>query len=76
VLIVIGLPLKPFGWFAYFSWGRTREYLTTHTMPLTTDTDLKELRDLIIGLREKVRVGFDQVDIKFAQAGTGRHQDI
>jgi hypothetical protein len=67
VLIVIGLPLKPLGWFTYFSWGRIREYLT---MPSTTDTDLKELRDLIIGLCEEVRVGFAQVDIKFVQVET------
>jgi hypothetical protein len=39
-------------------------------MPPTTETDLKELRDLIIGLREEVRVGFAQVDIKFAQVET------
>jgi porphobilinogen deaminase len=39
-------------------------------MPPTTDTDLKELRELIIGLREEVRVGFAQVDIKFAQVET------
>jgi hypothetical protein len=28
VLVVIGLPLKPYGWFACFSWGRIREYPT------------------------------------------------
>jgi hypothetical protein len=39
-------------------------------MPPTTDIDLKEVRDLIIGLREEVRVGFAQVDIKFAQVDT------
>jgi hypothetical protein len=39
-------------------------------MPPTTETDIKELRDLIIGLREEVRVGFAQVDIKFAQVDT------
>jgi hypothetical protein len=39
-------------------------------MPSTTETDLKELRDLIIGLRQEVRVGFAQVDIKFAQVET------
>jgi hypothetical protein len=37
---------------------------------MTTDTDLKELRDLIIGLREEVRVSFAQVDIKLAQVET------
>jgi hypothetical protein len=31
---------------------------------------LKELRDLIIGLREEVQVGFAQVDIKLAQVDT------
>jgi hypothetical protein len=39
-------------------------------MPPTTDTDLKEMRDLIIGLREEVRVGFAQVDTKLAQMDT------
>jgi hypothetical protein len=36
-------------------------------MPPTTDTELKELKDLVIGLREEMRVGFAQVDTKFAQ---------
>jgi hypothetical protein len=39
-------------------------------MPPTTDTDLKEMRDLIIGLREEVRVGFAQVGTKLAQMDT------
>ena len=39
-------------------------------MPPTTDIDLKEVRDLIIGLREEVRVGFAQVDTKLAQMDT------
>jgi hypothetical protein len=39
-------------------------------MPPTTDTDLREMRDLIIGLREEVRVGFAQVDTKLAQMDT------
>jgi hypothetical protein len=33
-------------------------------MPPTTDTELKELRDLVIGLREEMRVGFANVDTK------------
>ncbi len=41
-----------------------------------TETDRKEVGDLIIGLREEVRVGFAQVDINFSQAGTDRHQNI
>jgi hypothetical protein len=39
-------------------------------MPPTTDTDLKEMRDLVIGLREEVRVGFAQVGTKLAQMDT------
>jgi hypothetical protein len=36
-------------------------------MPPTTETELKELRDLVIGLREEIRVGFAKVDTKFAE---------
>jgi uncharacterized membrane protein len=36
-------------------------------MPPTTETDIKELRDLVIGLREEIRVGFAKVDTKFAE---------
>ncbi len=51
-------------------WSKIRVCPTSAVMPPTTETDLKELRDLIIGLREEVRVGFAQVDIKFAQVDT------
>jgi hypothetical protein len=37
-------------------------------IPPTTETEIKELRDLVIGLREKIRVGFAKVDTKFAEA--------
>jgi predicted nucleic acid-binding Zn-ribbon protein len=40
------------------------------TMPPITESETKELRDLVIGLREEIRVGFAQVDIKFAQVDT------
>jgi hypothetical protein len=36
-------------------------------MPPTTETEIKELRDLVIGLREEIRVGFAKVDTKFAE---------
>jgi uncharacterized phage infection (PIP) family protein YhgE len=35
-------------------------------MPPTTDTDLKELKDLVISLREEMRVGFAQMDTKLS----------
>jgi hypothetical protein len=63
--VTSSLPMKS------FSWGRMREHpIILATMPPTTETDLKELRDLVIGLREEVRVGFAQVDMKFAQVET------
>jgi chromosome segregation ATPase len=40
------------------------------TMPPITESETRELRDLVIGLREEIRVGFAQVDIKFAQVDT------
>jgi hypothetical protein len=36
-------------------------------MPPTTETEIKDLRDLVIGLREEIRVGFAKVDTKFAE---------
>ena len=36
-------------------------------MALTTETELKEVRDLVIGLREEIRVGFANNDTKFAE---------
>jgi chromosome segregation ATPase len=36
-------------------------------MPPTTETDLKELKDLVVGLREEIRVGFAQMDTKLAE---------
>jgi hypothetical protein len=33
-------------------------------MPPTTETEIKELRDLVIGLREEMRLGFANVDTK------------
>ncbi len=35
-------------------------------MPPTTETEMKELRDLVIGLREEIRVGFAHNDAKLA----------
>jgi hypothetical protein len=36
-------------------------------MPPTTETEIKELRDLVIGLREEIRVGFAKTDTKLAE---------
>jgi hypothetical protein len=36
-------------------------------MPPSTETEIKELRDLVIGLREEMRLGFSNVDTKFAE---------
>ncbi len=36
-------------------------------MPSTTESEIKELRDLVIGLREEIRVGFANNDTKFAE---------
>ena len=36
-------------------------------MTQATDTDIRELKDLITGLREEMRVGFANVDTKFAR---------
>jgi hypothetical protein len=36
-------------------------------MPPTTETEVKELRDLVIGLREEIRVGFAQNDTKLSE---------
>jgi hypothetical protein len=36
-------------------------------MPPTTESEIKELRDLVIGLREEIRVGFANNDTKFAE---------
>jgi hypothetical protein len=36
-------------------------------MPPTTETETKELRDLVIGLREEIRVGFANNNTKFAE---------
>jgi hypothetical protein len=36
-------------------------------MPPTTETEIKELRDLVIGLWEEIRLGFANVDTKFAE---------
>jgi uncharacterized protein YpuA (DUF1002 family) len=35
-------------------------------MPPTTETDIQELKDLVLGLREEMRIGFTEVkgDIK------------
>lgn len=36
-------------------------------MPPTTETEIKELRDLVIGLRKEIRVGFAQNDTKLSE---------
>jgi hypothetical protein len=36
-------------------------------MPPITETEIKELRDLVIGLREEIRVGFAQNDTKLSE---------
>jgi hypothetical protein len=36
-------------------------------MPPTTESEIKELRDLVIGLREEIRVGFANNNTKFAE---------
>jgi hypothetical protein len=36
-------------------------------MPPTTETEIKELRDLVIGLGEEIRVGFAKVDTKLTE---------
>jgi hypothetical protein len=36
-------------------------------MPPTTETEIKELRDLFIGFREEIRVGFANIDTRFAE---------
>jgi hypothetical protein len=37
------------------------------TMSPTTETEIKEIRDLVIGLREEIRVGFANNNTKFAE---------
>jgi hypothetical protein len=36
-------------------------------MPPSTETETKELRDLVIGLREEIRVGFANTNTKFVE---------
>jgi predicted lipoprotein len=36
-------------------------------MPPITETEIKELRDLVVGLREEIRVGFANNNTKFAE---------
>jgi hypothetical protein len=36
-------------------------------MPPTTETEVKELRDLVIGLWEEIRVGFAKTDTKLVE---------
>jgi hypothetical protein len=36
-------------------------------MPPTTETEIKELRDLVIGLREEMRMGFASTDTKLVE---------
>jgi hypothetical protein len=45
-----------------------KAYLTILAAMLpTAETEIKEIRDLVIGLREEIRVGFAQVNTKFAE---------
>jgi hypothetical protein len=36
-------------------------------MSPSTETEIKEIRDLVIGLREEIRVGFANTNTKFAE---------
>jgi hypothetical protein len=36
-------------------------------MAVTTDTEVRELRELILSLREEMRIGFAQMDTKFIE---------
>jgi uncharacterized protein Yka (UPF0111/DUF47 family) len=36
-------------------------------MPQVTETEIRELRELVLSLREEMRVGFAQVDTKFSE---------
>jgi gas vesicle protein len=36
-------------------------------MTVATETEVRELRELILGLREEMRIGFVQMDIKFVE---------
>jgi peptidoglycan hydrolase CwlO-like protein len=39
-------------------------------MAVTTDTEVRELRELILSLREEMRIGFVQMDTKFVELKT------
>jgi KaiC/GvpD/RAD55 family RecA-like ATPase len=36
-------------------------------MAVTTDTEVRELRELILSMREEMRIGFAQMDTKFIE---------
>jgi hypothetical protein len=36
-------------------------------MPQVTETEIRELRELVLSLREEIRVGFANVDTKFVE---------
>jgi hypothetical protein len=41
--------------------------LSDAIMPPTTESEIRELRDLVMNLREEIRVGFANTDTKFAE---------
>jgi hypothetical protein len=45
-------------------------------MPPTTETEIKELRDLVIGLREEMRLGFANVDTKLVELKADVKEEI
>jgi hypothetical protein len=69
--------LKPFGWFARFSWyGKmeSSQLIIFSAMIMTTDIELRELKNLISAnhnaVTQQIAVGLAQVDTKFAQVDT------
>jgi hypothetical protein len=69
--------LKPFGWFACFSWyGKmeSSQLIIFSAMTMTTDIELRELKNLISAnhnaVTQQIAVGLAQVDTKFAQVDT------
>ena len=46
---------------------KLRYILLQTVMPSTTETEIKEIRDLVIGLREEIRVGFANNNTNLAE---------
>jgi hypothetical protein len=47
-----------------------QQRIDRHHMTQATDTDIRELKDLITGLRAETRLGFANIDTKFANIDT------